>query len=126
MASPAQRIPLSATNGTAPLQSATAAAVFAAQTVTETAAATNIGGNRSLSIYVTDLAISNLSATASVVTLLFGVTPCFSAYIPATSGPQVMNLTTPLKGPAGAALNIQSSSASATIYWTVSGYAALN
>jgi hypothetical protein len=124
MATPAQRIPLRGTSGVTPLASATAVAAIAAQIVTETSIATNIGGNRQLSIYVTDVAISNSAGTAAVVSLLDGVTVIWAINLAATSSNFACNFTTPLKCTAGNALNIQSSSASANINWNVCGYAA--
>jgi hypothetical protein len=124
MATPAQRIPLSATSGVTPLASATAVVAFAAQVVTETAIATNIGGNRKLSIFITDIILSNSASTLAVVSILDGATVIFAVNMPVTSSQCVINLTTPLKGTAGNTLSIQSSSGSAAINWTLVGYAA--
>jgi hypothetical protein len=106
------------------LASASPVAAIAAQTVTESAIATNIGGNRQLSIYVTDIILSNSAGTAAIVSLLDGATVIFATNVIATNGSVVVDLTTPLKCTAGNVLNIQSSSASANINWVVAGYAA--
>jgi len=74
---------------------------------------------------VTDIILTNSAATAAVVTLVDGASNViFAANMPATSSQVVANLTTPLRGSPNTALNIQSSSASANINWTIVGYAA--
>ena len=80
---------------------------------------------RPLRIYVTDIILTNSAATAAVVTLVDGaLNVIFAANMPATSSQVVANLTTPLRGSPNTALNIQLSSASANINWTIVGYAA--
>ena len=129
MATPAQRIPLQATSGVTPLASATAVQVFPAQIVTGASASlitvtAQGGGARKLRIFVTDIILTNSAGTAAVVSILDGLTVIFAANLPATSSQVVVDFTTPLVGTAGNTLSIQSSSASANINWTITGYAA--
>lgn len=72
--------------------------------------------------YVTDIVISNGGVTpvASLVTILDGATVIWQAWVPA-SGTVAVSLTTPLRGSAATAVNVQSSIA-ATIYASLVGY----
>jgi len=129
MANVAPRTPLQATSGVTPLASASAAQVFPAQQIAsrDSAALTVINTGaapRPLRIYVTDIVLTNSAATAAVVSILDGAAVIFAANTPATSSQVVADFTTPLRGSPNTALNIQSSSASANINWTVTGYAA--
>jgi hypothetical protein len=128
MATPAQRIPLQATSGVTPLASASPFQVFPAQVIVDPAQALTTvmpgAANRKLRIFVTDIVLSNSAATAGIVSILDGLTVIFAANMPATSSQVVVDFTTPLAGTAGNTLSIQSSSASANINWTITGYAA--
>ncbi len=128
MATVAPRTPLQATSGVTPLASASATQVFPAQQIVGPSQGLSTvlagAGTRALRIYVTDIVLTNSAATAAVVSLLDGSNVIFAANVPATSGITIGDLTTALRGSPNTALNIQSSSASANINWTVTGYAA--
>lgn len=129
MATVAPRTILQATSGVTPLASASPAQVFAGQQIAALGVnptVSNTGAEpRPLRIYITDIILTNSAATAAVVTLVDGASNViFAANMPATSSQIVANMTTPLRGTPNTALNIQSSSASANINWTIVGYAA--
>ena len=124
MATVAPRNLLQATSGVTPLASASPVQVFAGQTQNDSLGPLQSAYARTLRIYVTSIVLSNSAGTAAIVSILDGVTVLFAVNVIATNGLAVVNLSTPLRGTAGTALNIQSSSASANINWTVTGYAA--
>ena len=131
MANVAPRTPLQATSGVTPLASASATQVFPAQQIAAVGGATgnpnvtNTGAEpRSLRIYVTDIFLTNSAATAAVVSILDGSNVIWAGNVSATSGWVDWNSSTGLRGSPNTALNIQSSSASANINWTVTGFAA--
>ena len=124
MSQVAPRSPLQANDGGAGLATAASTQLFAAQTVATGGGATNIGGSRNLRIYLTDLVLSNSSATAAIVQILDGSTVVASFWVGASSPPYSINLSTPVRGTPNTAMNIKSSTASATVFYTATGYAA--
>jgi hypothetical protein len=124
MATVAPRYPLQTSDGGGGYAATAAKLLFAAQSITETAAATNIGGNRPLRNYLTDLVLSNSAGTAAIVTILDGSTVIGSFWVAGSSAPYSVNLSSALRGSPNTAMNIQSSSASAIIFYTATGYAA--
>ena len=124
MSQVAPRSPLQANDGGAGLATAASTQLFAAQSVATGGGATNIGGSRNLRIYLTDLVLSNSSATAAIVQILDGLTVVASFWVGASSPPYSIDFSTPVRGTANTAMNIKSSTASATIFYTATGYAA--
>lgn len=71
--------------------------------------------------YVTDLTVSNTSATATLVSLLDGAAVIWQGVVPAT-GSIIVNFATPLRGSANTAMNAQAAVAATTIYLSFGGY----
>jgi len=117
-------MPLQANDGGAGLASAASTQLFAAQSVAAGGGATNIGGARNLRIYLTDLILSNSSATAAIVQILDGATVIASFWVAGSSSPYAVNFSNAIRGSANTAMNIKSSTASATIFYTATAYAA--
>ncbi len=128
MATVNPRTTLQANDGGAGLASVSLTQLFPAQVVTETAAATNLGGNRPLRIFLTDLVLSNSQSTAASVQILDGATgssPIIASFwVGGSAPPYSVNLSTPIKGSPNTVMSIRTSTASATIFYTATGYAA--
>jgi hypothetical protein len=78
-----------------------------------------------LSLYVTDVSVSNSGATLSVVSLLPTAGTAFLDIVAAASGGGgAMNFQTPVKLAAGVGLSVIASAASTSLYCTVTGYTA--
>lgn len=75
----------------------------------------------SLSIYVTDVSVSNAGATNNLVSIFDGASGIFDIFAAASGGGGVSNFRTPMKLTANTALNYTTSAASST-YVTVTGY----
>jgi hypothetical protein len=112
------RFPLNATSGVTAISDTNSHTVFSAQTVTEPT------WTRNLRVYLTDLILSNSSATATIVSILDGTTVIASFNVAASSGPLAINLSTPISGSQNTAMNIKCVTTSSGIVWTASGYAA--
>ena len=71
--------------------------------------------------YVTDLMLSNSSATPALVVIKDGATPIWQCSVPA--GVNIMvDLLTPIKSSANAAININVGTAVTTMYVSLSGF----
>jgi hypothetical protein len=74
--------------------------------------------------YVTSIFVVNSSSTNGYVIIEDGTTEKLRIPAPANSG-AVINLSTPLKGSSGTAINFTSSASLATIYVSMIGFTAL-
>jgi hypothetical protein len=108
------RFPLNATSGVTAISDTGSHAVFTAQT------AVGPTTTRNLRIYLTDLILSNSSATATIVSILDGTT-----VIASSSGPMAINLSTPIAGSQNTAMNIKCVTTSSGIVWSAAGYAGI-
>lgn len=78
-----------------------------------------------LSLYITDVSVSNAGATLSTVSLLpTAGTAVIDITAAATGGGGSMNFQTPIKLAAATGLSVTTSAASTTVYVTVTGYIA--
>ena len=88
-------------------------------TATSTAAKASAGaGQRN---YVTDITVSNSSATPTLVTLLDGATVIWQTWLAAGASIDGA-FTTPLRGTAATAINVQSSVAVTSVYVAIAGF----
>jgi hypothetical protein len=113
------RFPLNATSGVTAISDTGSYAVFTAQT------AVGPTTTRNLRIYLTDLILSNSSATATIVSILDGTTVIASFNVAASSGPMAINLSTPIAGSQNTAMNIKCVTTSSGIVWSAAGYAGI-
>lgn len=74
--------------------------------------------------YVSDITLSNSSATAVTVSILDGATVIFKVLVPAGSNFD-KTFTTPLRGTAATAVNVQASVATTTLTVCLAGYVSL-
>jgi len=74
--------------------------------------------------YVTDITVSNASATPTLVTILDGVTVIWQTWL--VAGASIDGaFTTPLRGTAATAINVQSSVAVTSVYVAIAGFAGI-
>lgn len=95
------------------------------QTLTNTAASTGIKGAAAAGVrnYLTDLVVSNEHSAAVRIQVLDGATALGAPILLPAGATVVVNFTTPLRGTAATALNVQLSAAVAgSVYVTASGY----
>lgn len=88
---------------------------------TTTAVAVKTAAAAGIRNYVTDLSISNSSATGTLVTLLDGTTVIWQRWLAPGAGVD-KSFATPLRGTAATALNLNSSVAVTSVLASVNGY----
>lgn len=116
-----------ATSGATGPSDTNAHQIFPAQGTTETGAVTNIGKNRSLCNYLTDLQVYAVAgASLYTVSILDGITVIWTSSLNAPSLTPIApySFTTPLKGSPNTAMFIKFNSGTPSPVWNAQGFVA--
>lgn len=98
-------------------------AINASAITTTSSTAIKAAAGTGIRNYVTDISITNTSATASRVDILDGATVIWSAHIKAGDSYR-HNFTTPLRGTANTAINAQCATTATATFVSITGFTA--
>ena len=128
MATVSPGIPLQASSGATGISDTASHQIFpAAKFVANSQSLPTVlpgAATKTMRNYLTDLTLSNTTATATVVNILDGAVVIYSVNVPASAAPFAVDLTSALIGSSNTAMNIQNVTNASGVVWDAQGYAA--